>query len=216
MAITKWRREAIERLGGVYCAGLSFIGGPECPVPKELLTIEDINIGHRVGLSGEARQSNGGGGGYYKRIAHLKNPKKTYINLCVLCNQRMRHLAKEFGFKKLPKKAIDLYENHLWSLQQIAERYDCADSTVSKFLKRSGIKVRLGATWGPKRVWSLPKTRKILQEERRTRWLTPERIKTAKQMSKMYDEGDSLRDVAHWFSVSKGSVRAHLQLIGEL
>jgi len=216
MAITKWRKEAVDRLGGIRCAGLSFIGGPNCPVPKKLLILDDINVGHRAGLSGDARRYNGGKGGYYKKIALMQNPEKTYINLCTLCNQRMRHSSNEFGFINLPKKAIVLYKKHRWTLEEIAENYDCSYPAVSNFLKRSGVKIRKGCSEGGKKAWMNPWSRKNLLEERRKRFMTPVRMKLARRMSVMRDEGDSLREIAQWFSTTHASVQTHLKLIGEL
>lgn len=215
MPTTKHRRTAIDRLGGIYCAGLSFIGGPECPVPKELLTLDDINIGHRVGMSGEARRIGGGSGSYYLKIAEMKQPEKKYINLCTLCNQRMRHLAKEYRYTEIPKRAITLYVKHKWTQEQIAEEYNCCYRSVANFLKRNGVEIKPRGSEGGRLAWGNPLSRKRLSAERRTRYLTPARIGIAKQMSRMFDEGDSFREIAQWFMTTHAVVTAHLKMIGE-
>jgi hypothetical protein len=205
------RDRAIERLGGVVCRGLSFIGGPECPVPSNLLTSKDINFSHRKSMPKDRNNIKS-----ENRILRMKNPNKEFILLCCLCNQRMRHLAHEFRSTELPKKVITLYINKHWTLERIAIEYGCCYSTVSKFLKRNGVKIRQGSKTGGLSTWANPITRQKLLKERRTRWLLPERIRMAKIMSGMYDAGDSLRDIAQWFGITHQSIRTHLKLIGEL
>src|SRR5277367_1922339 len=132
------RREAIEKLGGLKCRGLSFIGGPDCPVPPELLIGEDINIGHRKSEEGNRN------GRAENQVFKEKNPHDKFILLCTLCNQRMRHLAKEFRFREIPSECTRLYEAG-WTLELLAEKYDCCYSVISKYLKRNGVRVRPGA-----------------------------------------------------------------------
>jgi transposase len=210
------RKRAIEKLGGVKCFGLSFINGPDCPVPSELLKDYDINFAHRAPSGSKFGKSPGKRGEKAEyEILKIQNPEKKFILLCCLCNQRMRHLMKEFGYLQLPKRVINLYVDKQWSLEKIAEEYDCAYKTISGFLKRKGIKVRPGNLTGGRVAWKNSSSRKKLLEERRTRWLCSKRIKRAREMTKMHDEGDSFREIAQWFGISKGSVIAHMKLIVE-
>jgi len=204
------RKEALNRLGGVVCRGLSFIGGPECPIPPDKLTEKDINIGHRIsrGLEGRNRRR-------YSEILGMDDPNKEFILLCALCNQRMRHLCNEFGWKKLPKEEVmNLYQVKKWTLEQIASKFECNYSTVSRFLKNNGIK--LIRNQGGRNAWHNTNSRAALLKERRERNITPERIKKAKLMFEFWKDGLSLREVAGFFCTTKGSVRAHFELIGEL
>jgi len=204
------RIKAIEKLGGVKCPGLSFIDGPDCPVHPELLTVDDMNFSHRKSSIRKSWKKS------EDQILGMKRPEKVFILLCCMCNERMRHLAKEFGFIKLPKRVISLYLDKNWSLERIANEYGCIYGTVSGFLKRNGVEIRKGSKMGGMYTWGNPAVKEKLLRERRTRWFTPERIKTAEEMLEMYDGGDSLRDVAQWFGTTHHSVRAHLKLIGEL
>lgn len=208
------RLKAINILGGIVCRGLSFINGPDCPVPPSLLTLDDINISHRksVGNSKGQRRAD--------EVFAMRKPELKFILLCTLCNQRMRHIAKEFRTIKLPKKVISLYKKS-WSLEEIAEEYDCSYQVVSNYLKANNIKIRKG--FGGLRAWesrrggfsAWAQSRDVLLKERRTRHNTPERIKLAKQIHKMWDDGDCTREIAQWFGISKGAVLAHLNLVVE-
>lgn len=210
------RQKAIEKLGGVKCSGLSFINGPDCPVSPEFLKDYDINFSHRKpsgARRGKGPHENKERAEY--KILRMKNPEKIFILLCCLCNQRMRHIMKEYGYLYLPKRVIKLYVDKRWTLEEIAEEYDCGYDTVSDFLKRNAIKVRPGNCAAGEAVWARPSSRKRLLKERRTRWLSDDRIKRAKEMSRMYNEGDSIREVAQSFGTTKGSVMSHLRLIGK-
>jgi predicted transcriptional regulator len=196
------RRRAVEKLGGLVCRGLSFIGGPDCPVPNDKLNFQDINLSHRK--SEPQAPSH-----YEYEVLKMKNPESKFILLCSLCNQRMRHLAKEFRRADIPKKAISLYARK-WSLEEIAEEFDCGYPAVSRFLKENGVSIRQGSSWGGRTAWR--KQGKRLLRERRTRYNTPERLLLAKEIHRLYSDGDSMREIAQDLGLTKGAVRAFLSL----
>lgn len=203
------KSQALFKLGGVVCRGLSFIGGPECPVPTNLLKEIDINIGHRKSAGARGRNRH-----RYREVLRSRNPQKKFILLCTLCNQRMRHLCGEFSFVRLPlNKVIGLYTNKNWTLEEIALQYGCSDITVSNFLKRNNVSIRKNQGGI---VWSRPKTRKILLHERNQRYITPQRLRVAKQMLELWLDGLSLREVGQFMLTTKNSVRTHLRLLGEI
>jgi hypothetical protein len=142
----------------------------------------------------------------------MANPHTKFILLCALCNQRMRFVANEFLEADLPNKVATLYESG-WTIEELAEKYDCVDKTISRFLKKKGVVVRAGSYEGGRLAWLRPESRMKLIAERRSRFLNKKRIKLAKQVTAMYDMGDSLREVAQWFGMSKNSVRCLLGMI---
>lgn len=225
MSRSKRRIEAIGLLGGIICKGLSFINGPECPVPSHLLTVEDINVSHRKAVGAKGKKNCP-----YAEIIDMEDPHTKYIALCSLCNQRMRHVNKEFGRIHLDLRVIDLYVKEKWGLEMIAREYEVHYDTVSKFLKRNGVTIRhgqgkypgmkfhegiTGSSLGGIVSWNSPESREKLIKERRKRYYTPKRIKRAKAMAKLYDEGDTIRDIAEWFDTTQVSVVVHMRMIGE-
>lgn len=185
---SKRRLETIERLGGIKCVGLSFIGGPDCPVPPLKLLIQDINVAHTT-PKGQAKGN------------------QNVTLLCALCNQRMRVFAHEFEKRILPKRIVAMYLKG-WTLEELAEEFDCSYPTVSNRLKELGMQMRKGSNYGGSRAWI--KRGAQLLRERQKRFCTAERVEAAKLINKMYDDGDSLREIAQELGISKNTVRSLL------
>jgi AraC-like DNA-binding protein len=201
------RKAAIEKLGGLTCRGLSFIGGPDCPVPSKNLLIIDLNFGHK--------KSRGGANKRYSRqiasdILRMKNPQKKFILLCTLCNQRMRYIAEEWRIRHIPKRAIKMYQQGK-TLIELAAVFDCSYSTISKFLKKNGIEIRKSD--GGKRAWLYKGTE--LARERATRHTSLQRLKLAREAADMHNDGDSLREIGEWLGMSKNAIMALLNLSQE-
>lgn len=128
---------------GIVCFGLSFLGGPACPVNPDKLTISDLQVGHLV-------QNDLFGDKLYKEILSLKKPLDQYVPLCVLCNWRMRDLKEEchkYG-KDLRIEAVQYALKH--SGNAAGRKFGTNGTTIRGWAKDQGVCLRTRRSFSEK------------------------------------------------------------------
>lgn len=115
--------------------GLERFGGSACPVPWQLLTVKDIQIGH---VEKNGKKSRKAWSDVYKNTLN-------YLPLCVLCNYRMRDLRDEcHTYAKPFREEVAKYTSAYGGIQA-SKKFHVDHNTALKWRAELGLLKFTGA-----------------------------------------------------------------------